>query len=193
MRSRMRSTLSVLAAALALAAFGAVAEDKGFPVQAASPEAAFIDVARVLQSPRCLNCHPDGDAPLQGDRATPHAMGITRDNIEATGMTCQTCHREGAVSDDAHMPPALKGWRMPSKATPMIFQGRTPAQLCAQLKDPQHNGNHDIGHLVEHVSHDALVHYGWSPGGKRTVPPLPHDVFVARFKQWADAGAPCPP
>ena len=35
-----------------------------------SPEAgkkAFLDVARVLQSPRCMNCHPVGDAPLQTD------------------------------------------------------------------------------------------------------------------------------
>ena len=53
---------------------------------AVSPEAAFMDVARVLQSPRCVNCHPSGDAPLQGDDQRAHAMGITRD-IERVGLT----------------------------------------------------------------------------------------------------------
>lgn len=188
-----RLLLALGATALALTAFGAVADDKAtsFPAEAASPEAAFVDVARVLQSPRCLNCHPNGNAPLQGDHAAPHAMGITRD-IERTGTTCQTCHRETAVSTDAHMPPAVKNWHLPPEATPMIFQGRTPAALCRQLKDPKQNGNFDLAALLKHVSHDDLVLYGWNPGAGRTLPPLPHDVFVARFKQWADAGGPCP-
>lgn len=189
-----RFLIALVCAGGALAAFAAIADDDKaptFPAQAATPEAAFVDVARVLQSPRCLNCHPNGKAPLQGDHAAPHAMGITRD-IERTGLTCQTCHREGAVSTDAHMPPAVKGWRLPSEAAPLVFQGRTPAALCKQLKDPAQNGNHDLAALVKHVSHDDLVLYGWNPGAGRTLPPLPHDVFVARFTQWVDAGAPCP-
>src|SRR6476660_2616760 len=28
---------------------------------------AFMKVYKVLMSPRCMNCHPAGDAPLQGD------------------------------------------------------------------------------------------------------------------------------
>jgi hypothetical protein len=28
---------------------------------------AFMDVYKVLTSPRCMNCHPAGDVPLQGD------------------------------------------------------------------------------------------------------------------------------
>jgi hypothetical protein len=184
---RVHLVVVLTASALALAAETA----REPPPQAASPEAAFVDVARVLQSPRCVNCHPNGDAPLQGDHGAVHAMGITRD-IERVGMTCQTCHRDSAVSTDPHMPPAVKGWSLPRKETPLVFQGRTPATLCAQLKDPAHNGNKDLAHLLSHVTGDGLVLYGWNPGGKRTLPPLPHDVFVARFTQWVDAGAPCP-
>lgn len=192
---KKRALTSVLFAVAALAGFRAVAEEKGAdaaPKEAASPEQAFVDVARVLQSPRCVNCHPNGDAPLQGDNGALHGMNITRD-IERVGMTCQTCHRETAVNPSAaNMPPAVKNWHLPPKTTPMIFQGRTPAELCKQLKDPAHNGNHDLAALLKHVSHDDLVLYGWNPGAGRTLPPLSHDVFVARFKQWVDAGGPCP-
>lgn len=187
--------LVVVAAAgtIALAAEPAAEISQKAPVPAASPQAAFLDVAAVLQSPRCVNCHPSGDAPLQGDDQRLHAMGITRD-IERVGMTCQTCHREGAVGnrDEPGMPPALKRWSLPPKETPMVFQGRTAAALCAQLKDPAKNGNKELAHLLKHVTSDELVLYGWEPGGKRTLPPLTHDVFVARFQQWVDAGAPCP-
>ena len=192
MRFRHVATLVVVGA---LGTFGVVLAAEPAPVtaSAASPEAAFLDVARVLQSPRCVNCHPNGDAPLQGDDQRVHAMDITRD-IERVGLTCQTCHVEKGAGDHdvVGMPPAVKHWSLPPKETPMVFQGRTPAALCAQLKDRAQNGNKDLAHLLTHVTSDDLVLYGWNPGGKRTVPPLAHDVFVARFKQWVDADAPCP-
>ena len=53
---------------------------------------AFQDVYEVLQHPRCLNCHPNGDAPLQTDNSTPHAMNITRTSTDA-GLECATCHQ----------------------------------------------------------------------------------------------------
>ena len=54
---------------------------------------AFDDVYKVLQHPRCLNCHPSGDAPLQSDESKPHAMNITRASVEA-GLECAACHQE---------------------------------------------------------------------------------------------------
>ena len=35
---------------------------------------AFMDVYKVLMSPRCMNCHPSGDIPLQGDDSHLHTM-----------------------------------------------------------------------------------------------------------------------
>jgi len=29
---------------------------------------------KVLQSPRCMNCHPNGDRPLQTDKNVVHAQ-----------------------------------------------------------------------------------------------------------------------
>jgi len=38
-------------------------------------------VYEVLVSPRCMNCHPVGDHPLQGDQSLPHAQNIDRKSV----------------------------------------------------------------------------------------------------------------
>ncbi|HZN38564.1 MAG TPA: hypothetical protein VFD82_07155 [Planctomycetota bacterium] len=55
---------------------------------------------------------------------------------------------------------------------------------------PKQNGGKTLEQLLDHVSHDALVLWGWSPGGERAPVPTPHAEFVAAFKAWIDAGAP---
>lgn len=42
------------------------------------------------------------------------------------------------------------------------------------------------------VQQDALVLWGWDPGGERAPVSVPHDEFVAEFERWAAAGGPCP-
>src|SRR5205814_4369497 len=39
---------------------------------------AFMQVYKVLMSPRCMNCHPAGDHPLQGDDSHMHIMNVQR-------------------------------------------------------------------------------------------------------------------
>ncbi|MEO1268026.1 MAG: hypothetical protein AAFX99_08010 [Myxococcota bacterium] len=165
-------------------------------VSAAAQDAgrkAFLEVARVLQSPRCMNCHPNGDRPLQTDASIPHAMNISRRSV-AAGLPCATCHRTenseavGVVGG----PPGAPNWHLPPEDMPMVFQGLTPAQLCAQLKDPQTNGHKTLDELLEHVSHDPLVLWGWNPGGNRTQPPLAHAAFVAQFTRWVNSEGACP-
>jgi hypothetical protein len=56
---------------------------------------AFMDVYKVLMSPRCMNCHPTGDVPLQGDDSHLHAM-IPQRGKEGKGiyaMKCSNCHQ----------------------------------------------------------------------------------------------------
>jgi hypothetical protein len=188
------SALRSLAVTVSLVGFTAIAfaDARGAP----SPESgkhAFADVARVLQSPRCMNCHPAGDAPLQGDRPRPHAMNITRASVEA-GLLCSTCHQErnSEAVGVRGGPPGAPHWDLPPKEMPLVFQGLTASQLCEQLKDPARNGNRDAKALLEHVEHDPLVLWGWQPGGKRTVPPLSHAAFVDAWKTWTAANRPCP-
>jgi hypothetical protein len=41
--------------------------------QAERSRALFVEAGRVLQHPRCLNCHPVGERPTQGDDGHPHS------------------------------------------------------------------------------------------------------------------------
>jgi hypothetical protein len=159
----------------------------------AAGKRAFVEVARVLQSPRCQNCHPAGNAPLQSDSGRPHAMNISRVGI-AAGLACSTCHqdRNSEAIGIAGGPPGAPHWNLPPKETPMVFEGKTVPELCDQLKDPARNGQRSLDALLQHVRNDALVLWGWNPGGKRTTPPLTHEKFVAAFQLWVASAGACP-
>lgn len=160
---------------------------------AAASRAAFRAVYAVLMSPRCMNCHPAGSAPLQGDDSHVHAQGVKRgpDGKGLYALKCAACH-QGANLPGQNMPPGNPRWHLPSAAMPLVFQGLSPRELALQLKDPRRNGGKTLDQLVEHVSHDGLVLGAWEPGDGRTLPPLPHAEFAARFKEWVDKGAAVP-
>lgn len=178
----------LLAVCGAVAAAPAPAGEAPEQVEAARKD--FLDVVRVLQSPRCRNCHPAGDAPLHGDQGVPHTMNISRRSPEA-GLACTGCHRERNAPVPGG-PPGVPNWHMPPAEMPMIFEGKTPHELCVQLKDPAQNGGKELDELVAHVRDDKLVHWGWDPGPGRSKPPLPHAVFVQKVERWVAAGGPCP-
>ncbi len=158
--------------------------------RAEAPKSDFMTVYAVLESPRCMNCHPSGDAPLQFDTSVPHGQNITRRSVD-NGLTCATCHRD-KNSALPHQPPGAPSWNLPPAATPMVFQGRTPKQLCLQLKDPAQTKGRDLPALLDHVATDPLVAWGWDPGPGRTPVPVPRAEVVAAMQRWVAAGAPCP-
>jgi hypothetical protein len=143
--------------------------------RAAAGIKAFATVYAVLEHPRCRNCHPAGDAPLQYDDGRPHGQNVTRLSTQ-NGLTCATCHR-AKNGTRPNTPPGAPRWQLPPAQTPMVFEGRTAAQLCAQLKDPAQTGNRNLDQIVEHVAKDPLVAWGWDPGPGRT--PVPIDRAVA--------------
>ena len=153
----------------------------------------FSALTPVLRHPRCLNCHSIGDFPRQGDDGHPHAMNVRRgaNGLGVTAEKCTTCHQDNNLAG-LHMPPGAPGWRLPPAATPMIWQGRSDAEICKQIKDPKQNGGKSIAKIVEHMTEDRLVMWGWSPGDGRNPVPMSHAEFSAKVKTWAAAGAPCP-
>ena len=56
--------------------------------------ALFGEAGKVIASARCMNCHPAGDRPAQGDDRHPHLPLVVRgiDGFGAVGMRCTTCH-----------------------------------------------------------------------------------------------------
>ncbi len=157
-------------------------------------QSAFRDVASVLSSPRCLNCHVAGQSPLQGDNSQPHNMNVKRsaDGRGTPAMRCTNCH-QSTNSEFAHAPPGAPDWRLPGAKTPMAWQGLSTGELCHTLKDRSKNGDRSLSALLEHVKSDKIVNWGWNPGAGRTTPPLTHQQFVDKFSAWVGSGAPCEP
>jgi hypothetical protein len=194
----MRSARWILAA-LAIAWLIDIAHAADARTRNAGPDAepagvqAFRDVASVLTSPRCLNCHVPGDAPLQGDDNHRHTMNVKRgpDGRGTPAMRCGNCH-QAANTMTAHAPPGVEGWRLPPPEMRMAWQGLTPDALCRTLKDPQKTGGRTLAQLLDHVAQDHLVAWAWDPGPGRSRPPLTHEQFAARFRAWTEQGAPCP-
>ena len=160
---------------------------------AAAAQAAFNRAWTVFNSPRCRNCHPSGDAPLQGEDGHVHIQDVKRgaDGKGVYGMKCSTCH-QAANLPGANMPPGNPKWSLPPATMKMVIQGETAGQFCRQLKDPAKNGHRTLAQIIEHVSSDELVGWGWNPGDGRTLPPLDRPEFVAAMKAWVDNGAACP-
>jgi hypothetical protein len=157
---------------------------------AAASRAAFLEAYKVLMHPRCMNCHPSGDAPLQGDDSRPHAQNVKRgpDGKGKYALKCANCHQYANLPGP-NMPPGNPNWHLPPPEMPMVFQGKTPGELARQLKDPKRNGNKTLDQLLHHLTEDRLVLGGWDPGDGRTKPPLTFDEFTRKIREWIEKGA----
>jgi hypothetical protein len=153
----------------------------------------FSSFVSVLRHPRCMNCHSQGNFPRQGEDGHPHAMNVRRgtDGHGVTAEKCVTCHQDHNLAG-AHLPPGAPNWGLPPASTPMIWQGLTDGQICRSIKDPKQNKNRNLDQLVEHLTEDKLVAWGWNPGEGRNAIPMSHEEFVSKVKAWQAAGAPCP-
>ncbi len=167
-----------------LAEFAAIADDK------ARSLALFDEIGKVLQHPRCLNCHPAGDSPTQNDAMTPHTPHVVRGdgNIGAPGMTCNTCHHD--ENYDVAGVPGDPAWAL--APIEMAWQGKSLGAIFEQLKDPARNGGKDMPAMITHMAEDHLVGWGWNPGKGRTPVPGTQAEFGELFKAWSDSGAVCP-
>lgn len=152
--------------------------------------ALFTELGRVLTSPRCVNCHPVGDRPLQGDSQRLHQPPVYRgaDGKGLAALRCSACH-QAANYDSARMPGHDPWFLAPRE---MAFEGRTVAQLCAQIKNPATNGGRSLADLVHHIGDDSLVGWGWAPGPGRTPAPGTQKEAKALAQAWVDTGAACP-
>ena len=192
----MRKPTPVIGALATLAVLACAQHDtelrsQRFALADDEARAAFDVVYEVLQHPRCVNCHPAGDRPLQLDAGRPHEMNVVRgdDDGGVAGMRCAGCHFQENF-DAAHMPPGVStGWRLAPRE--MVFEGLDRVELAAMLLD-RSRSHMTPDELLVHVAHDPLVKWGWNPGPGREPVPVPHEDFVAALRTWIEAGAPLP-
>jgi hypothetical protein len=151
---------------------------------------AFDRIATVLQGPRCLNCHPVGDRPKQGDDRHVHLLNVQRGSDDAglPVLRCAGCHQ--VRNNDFAGVPGAPHWRLAPAS--MGWDGLSKGDLCRTLLDPAKNGGRSVAALVQHMATDALVLWAWTPGRGRTPPAISHDDFTTVLNRWAQAGAPCP-
>jgi hypothetical protein len=160
----------------------------------AASRAAFLAAYPVFMHPRCLNCHPAGDVPLQGEDSHPHLQNVKRgpDGKGLYAAKCKNCHQDKNLPGE-NMPPGHPEWHLPPTNMRMVFEGKSAAQLARQLKDPKQNGGKTLDDIVYHVTYDSLViESGWNPAQGKSKPPLSHAEFAKKMREWVDKGAAVP-
>jgi hypothetical protein len=157
--------------------------------------ALFTEAGKVLQHPRCLNCHPVDRQPTQGDDLHPHMPPVHAgpENRGTKELPCSSCHGQQNMATLGARVKSIPGadpWALAPAS--MAWQGLTLGEICVQLKDPARNGNRTLAQIEEHLAKDHLVGWAWHPGEGRAPAPGSQSVFGALIAAWVETGAHCP-
>jgi hypothetical protein len=167
------------------------------PDRGARSRALFEEAAKVITSPRCMNCHPAGDSPHQGNDRHVHEPTALRGPNDAgvAGLHCASCHTDknfplpvGAASYQSI--PGNPRWSV--APIEMAWEDKGIGEICRQIKDPARNGGRDLALLHDHMAKDDLVAWAWHPGPGRQPAPGSQELFGAVIQAWIDTGAECP-
>ena len=203
MKSAMRFRVIVSVAALAMSLVTGYALSETAPHALASPEsfasigdtearsaAMFTELGKVLTHPRCVNCHPAGDRPHQGNEGRLHQPPVERgaDGHGLPAMRCSICHQN--ANFDPGRVPGHPEWHLAPRE--MAWEGKTLPEICAQIKDPARNGGRKVEDLIHHIGEDTLVGWAWAPGFGRAPAPGTQKEAGALVEAWVKTGAACP-
>jgi hypothetical protein len=198
-----RSAARILAAAVALLVHaGLRAESLRAPADfaaiadpAARSAAIFQEAGKVIQSPRCLNCHPNGRVPTQGENLHTHVpyLDAASSGMGKPGIKCVACHQAANVRTPGLSIRSIPGhphWHLAPAS--MAWQGKSLEEICVQIKDPARNGGFDLAKLHHHMADDPLVGWAWHPGEGRKPAPGTQQLFGQLIQAWIATGAACP-
>lgn len=162
---------------------------------AARSVALFTEAGKVIESPRCMNCHPVQRAPTQGDDRHPHNPPMVggQSGHGPVGLPCAACHGPANVQtwgQDIKSIPGDPKWAL--APVEMAWQGKSLGAICAQIKDPARNGGRSLAEIHHHMAEDHLVGWAWSPGEGRVPAPGTQAQFGELVQAWIDTGAKCP-
>ena len=138
-----RRVLLLLAAAFAGAATLSARQEAAAVARPADKDdagarAAFLDVYKVLMHPRCMNCHPSGDAPLQGDDSHVHFQNVKRgeDGKGKYALKCANCHQDTNLAGE-NMPPGNPNVAPAAEGPAAGLPGQEPARAGRPVEGPQ--------------------------------------------------------
>jgi hypothetical protein len=106
------------------------------------------------------------------------SCAVIVDNPDGTSQTMPTCVVLATRSGNSHRE--------------MAWEGKTLAEICAQIKDPARNGNRSVDALIEHIGEDHLAGWAWAPGYGRQPAPGTQKEAGDLVEAWVHTGAVCP-
>jgi hypothetical protein len=194
-----RLEIAILVLVVVFLAFSTVPNVAARTTEAATHESnsarLFLRMANVIESPRCMNCHPAGRSPTQGDDMHLHTPPMVSDasGYGIPGLQCSACH--AATNTSIRLPnvqsvPGNPKWSLAPAA--FAWQGKSIRQICLQIKDPARNGNRTLKQIHDHLAYDQLVGWAWHPGLGRKPAPMTQASFGVLVQRWIDSGADCP-
>lgn len=164
-------------------------------VQNEAAESAFTTMMQVIAHKRCVNCHPAGDRPHQGEDSHIHNFNVQRgeDGHGMEAVQCATCHQTDNNLNSGV--PGAPHWHLAPRS--MGWEGMSPIEIAQAMTDPQRNGGRSIEEIEKHLTEDPLVLWVFEPGVNnegipREKPPLTKDEYIAAVKAWVAEGAPIP-
>ena len=140
MKSEMRAHVLAAAAALLVSGVTGFAASQGPSGGLAPPEnfaaigdrgarsaAMFTELGKVLTHPRCVNCHPAGDRPHQGESGRLHQPPVERgaDGHGTVPMQCNICHQ--SANFDPGRVPGHPEWHLAPRE--MAWEGKSLGEI----------------------------------------------------------------
>ncbi|MEL6843612.1 MAG: hypothetical protein AAFP02_10385 [Bacteroidota bacterium] len=156
---------------------------------------AFDVMMKVITHKRCLNCHPAGDQPRQGEDSHLHYFGVQRgeDGHGLDALQCSTCHQsENNLFSGV---PGAPHWHLAPRS--MAWEGMGRTEIAKAMLDRSKNGNRSLEEIEHHLTSDPLVLWAFDPGinnegEPREKPPVSKEEFIKAVKQWVAEGANIP-
>lgn len=163
--------------------------------QKASASDPFDVMMQVVTHQRCVNCHPAGDRPHQGDDSHLHHFGVQRgeDGHGLTSLQCGTCHQ--SENNDFSGVPGAPHWHLAPRS--MAWEGLNRVEIAQAILDRTKNGDRSLEEIEHHLTNDPLVLWVFDPGVNnegtpREKPPVSKEDYIKAVKQWVEEGAHIP-
>ncbi len=155
----------------------------------------FDMMMSVLTHKRCINCHPSGDRPKQGEDSHIHLFEVARgeDGHGLPAMHCNTCHQE--ENNDFSGVPGAPHWHLAPRT--MAWEGLDKIQIAQSMLDRQKNGGRSAEEIRKHLTEDLLVLWAFDPGKNllgddRERPPITKEAYIEAVNAWFENGANIP-